>query len=64
METMKSTVKTTVKDGMRIIYMDDKIFELRRKIWNTIHKERNDLSDCDVAMAVGIVQYELIHHTR
>jgi hypothetical protein len=63
-EIMKSTVKTTVKNGTRIICMDDEIFELRRKIWRTIHKEGSDLSDCDVAMALGIVQYELIHHTK
>ena len=44
--------------------MDDAIFELRKKLWNTIFKEKGDLSDCDVAMALGIVQYELVHHTK
>jgi hypothetical protein len=61
---MKTTVKTIVKENTWIIYMDDKIFQLRKEIWKTIFKERGDLSDCDVAMALGVVQYELIHHTK
>ena len=61
---MESSVKTVVKDGKRIIIMDNAIFELRRKIWNIIFKEKGNLTDCDVAMALGIVQYELIHHTN
>ena len=62
---MESTVSTGLKkDGTRVIRMDDKIFELRKAIWSTIFKEKGTLSDCDVAMALGIVQYELIHHTK
>lgn len=61
---MDSSVKTVVKDGKRIVIMDDAIYDLRRKIWKTIFTEKGTLSDCDVAMALGIVQYELIHHTR
>ena len=61
---MKTTVSTEVRNGTRIILMDDKIYELRKKMWDTIFKEKGDLSDCDVAMALGLVQYELIHHTK
>jgi len=62
---LESTVKTAVRrDGTRVILMDDKIFELRKAIWRTIFEVRGNLSDCDVAMALGIVQYELIHHTK
>ena len=43
--------------------MDDKIHQLRGKIWSAIFRERGDLSDCDVAMALRNVQYELIHHS-
>jgi hypothetical protein len=60
---MKSTVKGGVHGDQYVIVMDKKIDDLRRKIWKTIFKERKDLSDCDVAMALGIVQYELIHHS-
>jgi len=60
---MKSTVKGGVKGNDYYIIMDERIDELRRKIWKTIFKEKGDLSDCDVAMALGIVQYELIHHS-
>jgi len=60
---MKSTVKGGVRENQCFIVMDRKIDELRRKIWSTIFKERKDLSDCDVTMALGIVQYELIHHS-
>lgn len=45
------------------LVMDKKIDNLRKKIWSTIFKERGDLSDCDVSMTLGIVQYELIHHS-
>lgn len=61
---MESTIKTKVKDGVRIIYMDDKIHQLRGTIWRTIFKEKGALSDCDIAMALGIVQYELVHHIK
>ena len=61
---MKSTVKAGIKENQYFIIMNKKIDDLRRKIWSTIFKERGDLSDCDVAMALGIVQYELIHHSH
>ena len=60
---MESTVKSGVKEGNYFIVMDEKVNGLRKKIWSAIHEERGDLSDCDVAMALGIVQYELIHHS-
>ena len=60
---MKSTVKGFEKEDYFFIKMDKKIHELRKKIWKTIFKERKDLSDADVSMALGIVQYELIHHS-
>jgi len=44
--------------------MDEKIYDLRKKIWITILEEEGDLSDCDIAMALGMVQYELVHHTK
>ena len=50
---METTVKTTKKNNTRIILMDEKIPSLKR-----------NLSDCDVSMALGLVQYELIHHTK
>ena len=61
---MKTTVSTEIENGTRIILMDDKIYELRKKIWSIIFKEKGDLSDCDIAMALGLVQYELVHHTK
>jgi hypothetical protein len=61
---MESTIKTKVKDGVRIIYMDDKIHQLRASIWRTIFNEKGTLSDCDIVMALGIVQYELVHHIK
>ena len=60
---MKSTVKGGIKDNRYGFVMDPKINDLRKAIWNTIFKERADLSHADVAMALGIVQYELIHHS-
>ncbi len=60
---MKSTVKAGIKENQYFIIMNKKIDDLRRKIWSIIFKERGNLSDCDVAMALGIVQYGLIHHS-
>jgi len=60
---MKSTVRAGIEGNDYFIVMDKKIDDLRRKIWSTIFKERGDLSDCDVAMVLGIIQYELIHHS-
>lgn len=60
---MKSTVKAGVNGEDYLLIMDKKINDLRKKIWVTIFRERGDLSDCDVAMALGMVQYELIHHS-
>ena len=60
---MKSTVRAGVKGGKYIVVMDEKIDYLRRKIWSTIFKEKGTLSDCDISLVLGIVQYELIHHS-
>jgi len=63
---VKTTVKAGKKDGKYIILMDEKIDDLRKALWRTIFafKKENEISDCDVAMALGMVQYELIHHTE
>jgi len=61
---MKTTVVATSRDDKLTIGMDIKIDHLRKEIWKTIFREKGDLSDCDIAMALGIVQYELIHHTK
>lgn len=61
---MKTTVSATIRNDTLIIHMNSKIDQLRKEIWKTIFREKGDLSDCDVAMALGIVQYELIHHTK
>jgi hypothetical protein len=62
---MKTTVSISKEliEGLRAIYIDERIYKLRTKLWATIFKEKGSLSDCDIAMALGIVQYELIHHT-
>ena len=60
---MKTTIKKGIVDNELILTMDFKIEELRKAIWNTIHKENRGLSDCDISMVLGIINYELIHHT-
>ena len=61
---METSVKAKRKDNMLIIRMDDTVDRLRKEIWKTIFKHKGSLSDCDVCMALGLVQYELIHHTE
>lgn len=60
---MDSTVKSGFKEGKYIIFMDEKIDKLRKEIWKTIFSNKKDLPYADVAMALGIVQYELLHHS-
>lgn len=51
---MKTSVSATVKDDKLIIFMDYKIDHLRKEVWKTIFREKGDLSDCDIAMALGM----------
>lgn len=60
---MKTTISKSESGEEVFIKMDKKIDVLRKEIWKTIFKEKKDLSDADISMALGIVQYELIHHS-
>jgi len=60
---MDSTVKSGFKEGKYILFMDEKIEKLRKEIWKTIFSNKKDLPYADIAMALGIVQYELLHHS-
>lgn len=61
---METSVKAGKKDNRLIIVMDDTVDRLRKEIWKTIFRHKGSLSDCDVSMTLGLVQYELIHHTK
>lgn len=61
---MKSTIKKGEKDEKLFLIMSNRIENLRKAIWRAIHKNKEDLSDCDISMALGIVNYELIHHSK
>lgn len=61
---VETSVKAARKESMLIIGMNNTIDKLRKEIWKTIFKHKGNLSDCDVSMALGLVQYELIHHTK
>lgn len=60
---MDSTVKGGLKEGKYILFMDEKIDSLRKEIWKTIFSKKKDLPYADIGMALGIVQYELLHHS-
>ena len=60
---MESTVKGGHKEGKYIIFMDQKVDNLRKEIWKTIFAHQKDLPYADIGMALGIVQYELLHHS-
>jgi hypothetical protein len=62
---LKSSVKVAVSDKEQklMIMMDKNIDDLRRAIWRAIFINKKDMSDCDVAMALGLVMYELNHHS-
>jgi len=60
---MDSTVKSGFKEGKYILFMDEKIEKLRKEIWKTIFSNKKDLPYADIAMALGIMQYELLHHS-
>lgn len=63
-------MRTTVKAGLTrdskslLIMMDAEIDRLRKSIWRAIFQNKpENMSDCDVAMSLGLVMYELIHHS-
>jgi hypothetical protein len=60
----KSSVKARIEKDYLIIVMDKKIDDLRREIWKTIFRVKGELPDCDIAMTLGLIQYELMHHRR
>lgn len=60
---MRTTVRGGVTGDKYALVMDQKIDHLRKNIWVAIHRSKGDLSACDIAMALGIVQYELTHHS-
>jgi hypothetical protein len=59
---LDSSVRGGVVEGEYHLIGDPEINDLRKAIWRTIFQERGDLSDADIAFALGVVQYELIHH--
>lgn len=62
---MESSVKARRTDKELVVVMDREIDEVRKAIWRAIHSfDDAGISDCDVAIALGLVQYELIHHKR
>jgi len=62
---MRSSVGAVEIEGQYEIIMDPKINVLRKEVWKTIFRTNKQLgiSDCDIAMALGMVMYELLHHS-
>ena len=42
--------------------MDVELENLRKSIWKALHQSDKTLTYADKSMALGIVQYELLHH--
>lgn len=49
-------------DYAATLLLSQKIEALRKRTWNMLHEEFSGMNQADVAMALGLVQYELIHH--
>jgi len=62
---MRSSIRAGERESQYLLVMDSKINTLRKEIWKTIFSKNKELklSDCDVAMALGMVVYELLHHS-
>lgn len=60
---MESTVKGGIKDGRYGFVMDEIVNELRKDIWKIIFQYKGKIPYADIGMALGIVQYELLHHS-
>jgi len=62
---MRSSVRAAESEDQYLLTMDSKINTLRKEIWKTIFKTNKELgmSDCDIALALGMVTYELLHHS-
>ena len=61
---MDSCVKKVLNENFYLLCMDKSVDYLRKAIWCAIHANKGCLSDCDISMAISLVQYELIHHTK
>ena len=60
---LESSLKGGVVDDQYYIQADSEVDDLRKAIWRTIHEEKDDLPWADVAFTLGVVQYELMHHS-
>jgi hypothetical protein len=59
---VKSTVKKEITKTELIVHMDVELENLRKSIWKALHQSDKTLTYADKSMALGIVQYELLHH--
>ena len=59
---VKSTVKKEITKTELIVHMDVELENLRKSIWKALHQSDTTLTYADKSMALGIVQYELLHH--
>jgi len=60
---LESTLKGGVVDDQYYLQADSEVDELRKAVWRTIREEKGDLPWADVAFTLGVVQYELMHHS-
>jgi hypothetical protein len=59
---MKSSVKKEITKTELIIHTDAELENLRKSIWKTLHQFDTKVTYADKSLALGIVQYELLHH--
>jgi len=58
-----STVTGDTFDDEYLLNSDSQVDKLRSAVWSTIHEEKGELPWADVAFTLGVVQYELMHHS-
>lgn len=60
---MKSSVKKEITKTEFIIHTNVQLENLRKSIWKTLHQFDTTVTYADKSLVLGIVQYELLHHS-
>lgn len=59
-----TTVKSMEGEKFYFVSMSKEVNRLRKELWKTIFSRRGKINYCDISMSLGLVQYELLHHSE
>jgi len=59
---VKSSVKKELTKTELVVHMDGELENLRKALWKTLHQFDKTVSYADKSLALGLVQFELLHY--